>query len=161
MHIRFEKGMTDTAIIRQYTEMLPRTILSDGPDKEIIAMPGTTAQIIGPQPGKRFYQAIVPVLGIPKHPTHIYEALFCVVLFVFLLMLYLRLGDKLKHGTIFGWFLILLFTFRLLVEFIKNIQSDFEASMALNMGQILSIPFILLGVGLLLFNMLRKNGPTV
>jgi phosphatidylglycerol---prolipoprotein diacylglyceryl transferase len=155
MTLRFERGLTDTSVIRQYTNMLPGNILAANPEKEIIAA-GNKAQIIGPEPGKRFYQAIVPVLGIPKHPTHIYEALFCILLFVLLSAIYKTQGDKLKPGTIMGWFVFLLFIFRFLVEFIKNIQSDFEASMTLNMGQILSIPFILLGLGLLLYNRFKK-----
>ena len=51
-----------------------------------------------------------------------------------------------RTGTIFGWWLVTLWGVRLLIEFLKNDQVDFEADMALNMGQLLSLPFILAGV---------------
>jgi len=157
--LRFEKGISDTTMIRRYTEIITANVLRPGEDNEICAADGAKAIIKVPEQGKRYYQAIIPVLGIPKHPTHIYEALYCLALFFFLFFIYFKFEKRLNYGTIFSWFLILLFSFRLLVEFIKNIQSDFEADMVLNMGQLLSIPFILTGVGLLLYNslMARKN----
>ena len=61
--------------------------------------------------------------------------------------------DKLKRGTILGIFFIVLFGMRFLIEFIKEPQVGFEEGMALNMGQILSIPFIVLGIGLLIYSL--------
>jgi prolipoprotein diacylglyceryltransferase len=54
------------------------------------------------------------------------------------------------NGNIFGWFLIMLFGVRFFIEFIKEVQVNFEDGMTLNMGQWLSIPFISLGIGILL-----------
>lgn len=88
----------------------------------------------------------------PKHPTQIYEALSYVILGLILLWVYVRKLDKIKRGTIFGLFLIGLFGARFLIEFVKNDQVAFEAGMPLNMGQLLSLPFILAGVGLLVYN---------
>ncbi len=83
---------------------------------------------------------------VPKHPTQIYEGLSYLAIFALLYLIYLRKGKALKTGYIFGLFLILLFSVRFIIEFIKQPQVGFEANMALNMGQILSIPFILTGI---------------
>jgi prolipoprotein diacylglyceryl transferase len=105
---------------------------------------------------------------VPKHPTQIYEALCYLFTFFLLLWLYRKFLPKLKTGTILGLFLILIFTSRFFIEFIKNPQVEFEHGMALDMGQWLSIPFILLGVGLLAYSytkgkpaMLPKSVPVV
>ncbi|OFX88087.1 MAG: prolipoprotein diacylglyceryl transferase [Bacteroidetes bacterium GWF2_33_16] len=86
---------------------------------------------------------------VPKHPTQIYEALSYLIIFVVLLLIYSKKGKQLKQGLLFGIFLISLFTVRFFIEFIKEVQVDFETGMSLNMGQWLSIPFILVGIFLL------------
>lgn len=86
---------------------------------------------------------------IPKHPTQIYEALSYLVIFVLLYAIYNKKGAQVKQGLIFSIFLILLFTVRFFVEFIKQDQVGFEQGMSLNMGQWLSIPFVLIGIFLL------------
>jgi prolipoprotein diacylglyceryl transferase len=87
---------------------------------------------------------------LPKHPTQIYEALWCLVIFTVLYLMYQRKRGKTVNGSLFSLFLILLFTFRFFVEFIKEPQEAFEATMVLNMGQILSIPFVIAGIILLI-----------
>jgi prolipoprotein diacylglyceryltransferase len=62
-----------------------------------------------------------------------------------------------KPGTIFGVFLIGLFSSRFIIEYFKDIQVGFEDGMALNMGQILSIPFVLFGVYLLVNQLVTKR----
>lgn len=88
---------------------------------------------------------------VPKHPTQIYEGLSYLIIFAVLYLLYQKKGTKLKPGILFGFFLAVLFSMRFLIEFIKEPQVGFEESMALNMGQILSIPFILAGIYFLFF----------
>jgi prolipoprotein diacylglyceryl transferase len=83
---------------------------------------------------------------VAKHPTQIYEGLSYLLIFFVLYFIYRKNTKKLKPGLIFGLFLILLFSVRFIIEFIKEPQVGFEANMALNMGQLLSIPFILAGV---------------
>ena len=85
----------------------------------------------------------------PCHPTQLYEALSYLILGLGLQWAYKHKLDKLYKGEIFGIFLICLFGVRFLIEFIKNDQVGFEAGMALNMGQLLSIPFILAGIVIL------------
>ena len=91
----------------------------------------------------------------PKHPTQLYEALSYLALFVLLLFLYRKRLPRLKEGTLFGIFLLVLFAARFFIEYIKEPQVPFEESMALNMGQILSIPFIFAGAVLLLYSIMR------
>ncbi|MCU0447017.1 MAG: prolipoprotein diacylglyceryl transferase [Microscillaceae bacterium] len=86
------------------------------------------------------------IYGIPRHPTQLYEALWCVLMFVGLFMLYYQRKGETPEGQLFGWFLIVLFSFRFFVEYFKENQVDFEATLPLNMGQILSIPAILVGI---------------
>lgn len=85
----------------------------------------------------------------PRHPTQIYEALSYLILFFVLLNYYRKNYTTMRPGLIFGIFLIVLFGVRFLIEFLKEPQVAFENNMALNMGQWLSLPFILFGVYLL------------
>lgn len=89
----------------------------------------------------------------PKHPTQIYEALAYLVIF-FILGFIFKKKENLRNrgGFLFGLFLVLVFTFRFFVEFIKEVQADFEKSLPLDMGQLLSIPFVILGVALLVYS---------
>lgn len=80
---------------------------------------------------------------VPRHPAQLYEAIGYFLLFIFL---QIRSKRFKSDGVIFGLFLTLLFSSRFLIEFFKENQSAFEAGMFLNMGQILSIPFIIGGV---------------
>jgi phosphatidylglycerol:prolipoprotein diacylglycerol transferase len=89
---------------------------------------------------------------LPKHPTQIYEALAYLMIFFVLYWLHFKKEIPFKKpGMQFGIFLILLFSARFFVEFIKNDQVGFEQTMALNMGQILSIPFILAGICFIIY----------
>jgi len=111
--------------------------------------------------GFRFLRASNPLeQADPRHPTQIYEALSYLLIFFFLLFYYYRKDGKPRQGILIGWFLVLVFGMRFLIEFIKEPQVDFERSMTLNMGQLLSIPFIMIGVLLIFLPALsiRKAG---
>ena len=92
----------------------------------------------------------------PKHPTQLYEAGTYLVLGLSLLTLYARKLDKVYRGTFIGIFFIVCFGSRFLIEFIKEPQVAFEEGMTLNMGQLLSIPFVLLGIGFLVYAFTKK-----
>jgi prolipoprotein diacylglyceryl transferase len=83
---------------------------------------------------------------VPKHPTQIYEALAYLFAFGVMMYLYWRTNSKNKPGLLLGTFFILIFGSRFFIEFIKENQEAFESGMVLNMGQWLSIPFVLFGV---------------
>ncbi len=83
---------------------------------------------------------------VPRHPTQIYESLAYLIIFVILFITYNKRRKIFNNGFLFGLFLILVFTFRFFVEFIKAVQEPFEADIPLKMGQWLSIPFVLIGI---------------
>jgi phosphatidylglycerol:prolipoprotein diacylglycerol transferase len=95
----------------------------------------------------------------PKHPTQIYEALAYLLTFGILMRVYWKNRGELRPGTLFGIFLIIVFGFRFLVEFIKEDQVAFEAAMKLNMGQLLSIPCVIAGIVLLVWSSRQKPVP--
>ena len=88
---------------------------------------------------------------VPHHPTQIYEALSYLILGLILLGMYRYKLEDIRRGTFIGIFFIVLFGMRFLIEFIKEPQVGFEKDMLLNMGQLLSIPFILIGIFLLMY----------
>jgi prolipoprotein diacylglyceryl transferase len=81
----------------------------------------------------------------PKHPTQIYEGLSYLLIFFLLYRIYWSKKGEHLQGLLISLLLILVFTARFFIEFLKEDQVAFEATMKLNMGQLLSIPFILLG----------------
>ncbi len=89
--------------------------------------------------------------GQAVHPTQIYEALCYFGLFALLMWMYWKKNCGERPGLIFGTFLIGIFLPRFFIEFIKNPQVAFEQDMVLNMGQLLSIPFVLLGTALVIW----------
>lgn len=97
--------------------------------------------------------------GVACHPTQIYEALCYLALFGLLMWMYWKKNAEGRPGLIFGTFLVGTFLSRFFIEFIKNDQEAFEATMTLNMGQLLSIPFVLLGIGLIIYAMHRPRVP--
>ncbi|MGV3762548.1 prolipoprotein diacylglyceryl transferase [Parapedobacter sp.] len=86
--------------------------------------------------------------SIARHPAQLYEAICYILIFILLWNVYHR-KPKLKPGFLFGLFLILLFGARFALEFLKENQEAFEEGMTYNMGQLLSLPFIAIGVYLL------------
>ena len=93
--------------------------------------------------------------AVPRHPGQLYEAIAYAILFVIMWTIYKKnansqqpMANSLQVGTgwYFGFCLTYIFTFRFFIEYTKEVQEAFEASLPLDMGQILSIPFIILGV---------------
>jgi len=88
---------------------------------------------------------------VASHPTQLYEAFSYLLIFAVLFTFYRRNYTKIRDGLIFGVFMIMLFTARFFIEFVKNDQVGFESGMTLNMGQWLSLPFILAGVAMIIW----------
>ena len=86
---------------------------------------------------------------IPRHPTQLYEAAAYLMIFVVLMFVYKSKKIKKHNGLMVGIFFVLMFTARFMIEFVKENQVGFEDSMSINMGQILSIPLILLGFAII------------
>lgn len=94
---------------------------------------------------------------IPRHPTQLYEAFSYLLIFGILFYMYEVEKIRDTQGLIFGSFLTLLFSARFIIEFFKENQESFENNMLINMGQILSIPFILIGLGLIFWRSKEKE----
>ena len=94
---------------------------------------------------------------LPCHPTQIYEALCYVIVSVVLILLYKRKNFAEKHGFMLGMFLIMVFSARFFIEFMKQTQEAFEEGMSLNMGQILSIPAVVCGILLVVYAFRTKK----
>ena len=96
---------------------------------------------------------------VPRHPTQVYEALAYLAIFILLYGIYRKKGATLRDGFYSGVFLTLVFSARFLIEFVKSTQVDFEKGMFLDMGQLLSIPFIITGLVLWYLNRGEKPQP--
>lgn len=94
---------------------------------------------------------------VPRDPTQLYEALFCLFLLALTFYLWKAKRHLIREGFITGVFMVLLFSFRFLIEFLKNNQEGFEESMFLNMGQVLSIPVILIGMMILFLSARNRS----
>jgi phosphatidylglycerol:prolipoprotein diacylglycerol transferase len=92
----------------------------------------------------------------PKHPTQLYEAFIYLLIFVMLHIIYRKYNSKPAQGLLFGLFLATVFSARFVIEFVKEPQVDFEKAMSLNMGQLLSIPFVLAGIGFIVYALNQK-----
>lgn len=87
--------------------------------------------------------------SLPRHPSMLYEAILCIFVLLLLFWIYRKYQNNPPEGSLFGAFLVALFTGRFLIEFTKETQADFLLGAAMDMGQILSIPFVVIGAWLL------------
>lgn len=90
--------------------------------------------------------------SMPRHPAQLYEALAYLILFIVMVYLYFKKRSNFHEGFLAGIFLIVMFVCRFLIEYVKDVQVDFEHLLALHMGQLLSLPFILLGIFLIVYS---------
>jgi prolipoprotein diacylglyceryl transferase len=99
--------------------------------------------------------ALLPT--VPRHPTQLYEALSYLLIFIAAFFFYRKRHMELRDGFMFGFFMIVLFCARFLIEFVKNDQVAFEAGMSFNMGQLLSLPFIFAGIAVIIWTKARPR----
>lgn len=93
----------------------------------------------------------------PRHPAQLYEAIVYLLFFLLNLFLYKKYSTRLFQGFFFALNLILIGTFRFLIEFIKERQVAFEENLSLDMGQWLSLPFIIAGMCVVFYSMKMKR----
>lgn len=94
---------------------------------------------------------------IPRHPAQLYESFSYLIIFFILLRMFWRTDAKEKPGYLLGMFLTLVFSVRIVVEFVKENQVAFEENMSLNMGQWLSIPTVAIGLILIFTSASRRS----
>lgn len=95
--------------------------------------------------------------NIPRHPAQLYEAISYLIIFLVVYTIYKTKNIKLGGGFYFGLVITLIFLMRILIEFVKINQVQFEDKMPLNMGQILSVPFIIIGIYFIFYNLRNKE----
>ncbi len=94
---------------------------------------------------------------IPRHPSQLYEALVYLFLYIAMILWYKRRKGVIEGGLFVGVMLLVIFVARFFIEFIKNNQVEFEQNMSFNMGQWLSVPFIIAGFGFLLYAFKKRQ----
>jgi len=95
--------------------------------------------------------------NLPRHPAQLYEAISYLLIFGLLFFLYITKREKLQNGYFFGMSVTLIFVARFFIEFIKEKQVPFEEQMKLDMGQLLSIPFIVVGIGFIIYGLIKTK----
>ncbi len=115
------------------------------------------SEIIGITTTKPWGVIFERVDNIPRHPAQLYEAISYFIIFTVMIILYKKMRERLKNGFFFGLGSVLFFTARFLIEFVKEDQVGFEDGMTFNMGQLLSIPFIVLGIGFIIYGLIKTK----
>jgi phosphatidylglycerol---prolipoprotein diacylglyceryl transferase len=115
------------------------------------------SEIIGMPTTKPWGVIFERVDNIPRHPAQLYEAISYFIIFTVMMLLYKKMRDRLNKGFLFGLATVLFFSARFVIEFLKENQVVFEDKMNLNMGQILSLPFIATGIGFILYGLMKTR----
>lgn len=115
------------------------------------------SEILGRATDSPFGIIFAQVDNVARHPAQLYEAIAYLVIFIGGWILYKKCPQKVGSLFYFGYCLATIFTFRFFIEFLKEVQVNFEQGMILDMGQWLSIPFIIIGVGCMLYSKKREH----
>jgi len=115
------------------------------------------SEIIGKPTGSNWGFIFHQIDSLPRHPSQLYESFAYFIIFIILLVLYIKIKPNENPGILSGLCLVLMLTARFFLEFLKENQVVFESGWTLNMGQKLSIPLIILGFGILLKYSLFPN----
>ncbi len=120
------------------------------------------SEIIGIPTKKPWGVIFERVDNVPRHPAQLYEAIFYFIIFAIMMILYKKMRDRLKNGFFFGLATVLFVTARFIIEFVKENQVGFEDGMTLNMGQLLSLPYLVVGIGFIIYGLIKtkKNKPS-
>ena len=133
-----------------FLELSDRLVIATLPAAALIRIGNFfNSEILGVPTNLPWAVVFLRVDDIPRHPAMLYEALIYLLVFVILYVSYWKAEIIKIPGRVLGCALVLCFTARFLIEFVKEEQVSFEQGMLLNMGQLLSIPFIVLGFILL------------
>jgi prolipoprotein diacylglyceryl transferase len=115
------------------------------------------SEIIGIPTTKPWSVIFERVDNVPRHPAQLYEAISYFIIFTIMMILYKKMRDRLKNGFFFGLVVVLCFTARFIIEFVKENQVGFEDGMTFNMGQLLSLPYIVVGIGFIIYGLTQTK----
>lgn len=117
------------------------------------------SEIVGIPTSGRWGVVFESIDALPRHPAQLYEAIAYALIFAVLLAIYRRSGKRTPEGLLFGVLMALVFSARILVEFFKTPQAAYEAGQLFTVGQYLSLPFVMLGVVMMVRAIRRSPGP--
>lgn len=115
------------------------------------------SEIIGMPTTKPWGVIFERVDNLPRHPSQLYEAFSYFIILAIMIILYIKMRDKLKNGILFGLATVLFFIARFIIEFLKEDQVGFEEGMTFNMGQLLSLPYIAVGIGFIIYGLWKTK----
>jgi len=115
------------------------------------------SEIIGTATTKPWGVIFERVDNVSRHPAQLYEAISYLIIFVIMMILYLKTRERFKNGFFFGLVLVLVFMARFVIEFVKEDQVGFEDGMMFNMGQLLSLPYIVVGIGFMIYGIWKTK----
>jgi phosphatidylglycerol:prolipoprotein diacylglycerol transferase len=115
------------------------------------------SEIIGIPTTKPWSVIFERVDNLPRHPAQLYEAISYFIIFTIVMILYKKMRDRLKNGFLFGLVTVLCCTARFIIEFVKENQVGFEDGMTFNMGQLLSLPYLVVGIGFIIYGLRRTR----
>jgi len=157
LNIQFTRRVSNEQTVRQLGDYVLKEDLNryyfDG---NVKAPAGDSLEYKIESSGKGFLFSTT-ILGMPRHASQIYEATCYFLIFLLLFYIYTKHNKRLREGFMFGIFLTLVFLSRFFIEFIKENQESFEDNLALNMGQILSIPFVIIGLCFIILRWPKKE----
>jgi prolipoprotein diacylglyceryl transferase len=115
------------------------------------------SEIIGIPTTKPWGVIFERVDNVPRHPAQLYEAISYFIIFTIMIILYKKMRDRLKNGFFFGLATVLCVTARFTIEFVKENQVGFEDGMTFNMGQLLSLPYLVVGIGFIIYGLMKTR----
>ncbi|BDC99607.1 prolipoprotein diacylglyceryl transferase [Persicobacter psychrovividus] len=157
MKMTFHKGVREQEVRRYIEKNVKYNLTKYSYVKEHITVPTDQPIHYKLASDNGQWVAHVNVLGIPRHPAQEYEGISYIILFFGLFFYWMKRKGDIPHGQLLGIFLTVLFSIRFVVEFFKENQVPFENTIPLNMGQWLSVPFIIMGL-VIWFLATKKDG---
>lgn len=154
IYLFFKKGVTGEQA-RSFTDITARNLLGNLSEFFASNHGNTTSAVQLLNDGK--LGSKISTYGISRHPAQLYESISCVILFLFLFWIWSQYKENLPAGRLLGIFLIWCFGLRFFFEYLKENQEAFEEGMALNMGQILSIPLVIAGIIIVIISYQEQN----
>jgi phosphatidylglycerol:prolipoprotein diacylglycerol transferase len=134
--------------------LLPYLRHLDSDEQNLVPYEGSVPELVhnGTNP-----QVVVKLLGVPRVPSQIVEAVAYLLIFLVLWLMFFKTPMRQREGFTFGMFLVLVFGFRIVVEFFKANQVAFEDELVFNMGQYLSVPLVVAGGAVVVYSLTKKS----
>jgi prolipoprotein diacylglyceryltransferase len=156
LQVVFSPNQTDEKTVRMFAEqIIPGLIARSNADEELLKVPDVSEISVRKEASGAVFLSM-RLLGIARHPAMVYEAISTLLLFFILFSIWYK-NPGMPEGRLFGLFVALLFSLRFAYEFLKENQVAFEDNLALNMGQVLSIPLFFAGIFILIRSFRQKE----